>query len=129
MPCSAVRGRIAFHGRRPPCRPWPACEPEFAGQQLEPVEQPCRDGDLASRGVFSGPTKGWCISRVHDHVPLAPGHPEPVSWHEAAFGGLGCDCSRLSRAGNDDFPRSEEHTSELQSPDHLVCRLLLEKKK
>src|SRR5258708_14042552 len=25
--------------------------------------------------------------------------------------------------------RSEEHTSELQSPDHLVCRLLLEKKK
>src|SRR5258708_10379643 len=26
------------------------------------------------------------------------------------------------------FERSEEHTSELQSPDHLVCRLLLEKK-
>src|SRR5258708_25509231 len=31
------------------------------------------------------------------------------------------------RAGT--MPRSEEHTSELQSPDHLVCRLLLEKKK
>src|SRR5947208_13868925 len=39
--------------------------------------------------------------------------------------------------GSDDVPgsvrhhhgRSEEHTSELQSPDHLVCRLLLEKKK
>src|SRR5258708_23391693 len=28
-----------------------------------------------------------------------------------------------------DGSRSEEHTSELQSPDHLVCRLLLEKKK
>src|SRR5258708_27349246 len=27
------------------------------------------------------------------------------------------------------YYRSEEHTSELQSPDHLVCRLLLEKKK
>src|SRR5258708_21755936 len=27
------------------------------------------------------------------------------------------------------WDRSEEHTSELQSPDHLVCRLLLEKKK
>src|SRR5258708_16925816 len=26
------------------------------------------------------------------------------------------------------WSRSEEHTSELQSPDHLVCRLLLEKK-
>src|SRR5438552_13220239 len=33
--------------------------------------------------------------------------------------------SQPSRAGM----RSEEHTSELQSPDHLVCRLLLEKKK
>src|SRR4051794_41740065 len=30
---------------------------------------------------------------------------------------------------NDRQPRSEEHTSELQSPVHLVCRLLLEKKK
>src|SRR3989454_6154035 len=29
----------------------------------------------------------------------------------------------------DDDPRSEEHTSELQSPCNLVCRLLLEKKK
>src|SRR5258708_25102140 len=28
-----------------------------------------------------------------------------------------------------DLCRSEEHTSGLQSPDHLVCRLLLEKKK
>src|SRR5438552_12652158 len=33
---------------------------------------------------------------------------------------------RLSSAA---MGRSEEHTSELQSPDHLVCRLLLEKKK
>src|SRR5215216_6867533 len=33
---------------------------------------------------------------------------------------------RFARGGRG---RSEEHTSELQSPDHLVCRLLLEKKK
>src|SRR5258708_24613272 len=33
----------------------------------------------------------------------------------------------IDRAGRE--VRSEEHTSELQSPDHLVCRLLLEKKK
>src|SRR5947208_12521376 len=32
-------------------------------------------------------------------------------------------------ASEPDRCRSEEHTSELQSPDHLVCRLLLEKKK
>src|SRR5207244_12072057 len=36
----------------------------------------------------------------------------------------------LFRRGlEEQIERSEEHTSELQSPDHLVCRLLLEKKK
>src|SRR5215216_2108456 len=44
----------------------------------------------------------------------------------------GC-CARSAggpdRRCSDPRPRSEEHTSELQSPDHLVCRLLLEKKK
>src|SRR5258708_22240308 len=34
----------------------------------------------------------------------------------------------FGRASHTKLPRSEEHTSELQSPDHLVCRLLLEKK-
>src|SRR5258708_28259918 len=35
-----------------------------------------------------------------------------------------------TRRGNSSAgSRSEEHTSEIQSPDHLVCRLLLEKKK
>src|SRR5258708_33392329 len=34
-----------------------------------------------------------------------------------------------ARMRSDCKRRSEEHTSELQSPDHLVCRLLLEKKK
>src|SRR5690554_7067462 len=37
---------------------------------------------------------------------------------------------RVLRIGNDQMnSRSEEHTSELQSRPHLVCRLLLEKKK
>src|SRR5258708_27425677 len=35
----------------------------------------------------------------------------------------------VAHAGKRRNTRSEEHTSELQSPDHLVCRLLLEKKK
>src|SRR5258708_25017078 len=34
----------------------------------------------------------------------------------------------LAEAGEQVLDRSEEHTSELQSPDHLVCRLLLENK-
>src|SRR5947208_12250066 len=37
--------------------------------------------------------------------------------------------SRLAIEAPPTALRSEEHTSELQSPDHLVCRLLLEKKK
>src|SRR5258708_15448394 len=40
------------------------------------------------------------------------------------------DPDRADRAARPPvLARSEEHTSELQSPDHLVCRLLLEKKK
>src|SRR5438876_4175161 len=35
----------------------------------------------------------------------------------------------LEEFGGTTLARSEEHTSELQSPVHLVCRLLLEKKK
>src|SRR5947208_14115892 len=44
----------------------------------------------------------------------------------------GHDLAALLDLRGHPFPqeeRSEEHTSELQSPDHLVCRLLLEKKK
>src|SRR5258708_37032019 len=47
-----------------------------------------------------------------------------------------CSAESLAYLGNSaggeelaTIVRSEEHTSELQSPDHLVCRLLLEKKK
>src|SRR3989442_2116048 len=39
------------------------------------------------------------------------------------------DPGQYQPAGGADYPRSEEHTSELQSRPHLVCRLLLEKKK
>src|SRR5256885_10983348 len=39
------------------------------------------------------------------------------------------DPYRLNASGNAQAHRSEEHTSELQSPCNLVCRLLLEKKK
>src|SRR5207244_8463146 len=54
------------------------------------------------------------------------------AWREAVgadtHGGFhGADNALVSAIR--DAARSEEHTSELQSPDHLVCRLLLEKKK
>src|SRR5690348_17423777 len=43
-------------------------------------------------------------------------------------GGTGVDARGVRDAGGGGGGRSEEHTSELQSPVHLVCRLLLEKK-
>src|SRR5438309_6634048 len=49
---------------------------------------------------------------------LLPANPPPVPGLEIAF---------ATRPAN--TVRSEEHTSELQSQFHLVCRLLLEKKK
>src|SRR5438552_10501626 len=63
-----------------------------------------------------------------------------LSLHDAlpilmAFGGMLSLSDRRLRVGAPKPAkalrglRSEEHTSELQSPDHLVCRLLLEKKK
>src|SRR5258708_20963524 len=42
---------------------------------------------------------------------------------------LSRSCRPRQRCRQSRKARSEEHTSELQSPDHLVCRLLLEKKK
>src|SRR3712207_8019932 len=39
------------------------------------------------------------------------------------------EIDHLAGAAGGDAPRSEEHTSELQSRQYLVCRLLLEKKK
>src|SRR5690348_18458529 len=51
----------------------------------------------------------------------------PIYWHENADGVE--DDARRRSSVDARPPRSEEHTSELQSPVHLVCRLLLEKKK
>src|SRR5256885_5433572 len=48
--------------------------------------------------------------------------PEP--WLSACWPALPRQCG----AGRAELSRSEEHTSELQSPCNLVCRLLLEKK-
>src|SRR5207244_8593051 len=53
------------------------------------------------------------------------------SWPSSDGGHVGRPAHQLSLRlrPNKRLKRSEEHTSELQSPDHLVCRLLLEKKK
>src|SRR5256885_10384395 len=52
-----------------------------------------------------------------------------ASWEKSRSSNA-TDCARtMSTSPNSPTWRSEEHTSELQSPCNLVCRLLLEKKK
>src|SRR5690606_39587458 len=65
---------------------------------------------------------------------LAVFRPTPASSHQYGILGLvfPCDDRAGLLRGDPDFQqyhRSEEHTSELQSRENLVCRLLLEKKK
>src|SRR5256885_12704656 len=62
---------------------------------------------------------------LHDALPISAsaGHDTVLSpWPTLYF-------DNRQGAGPTEPPRSEEHTSELQSPCNLVCRLLLEKKK
>src|SRR5256885_9037521 len=70
-----------------------------------------------------------CLHRVHElrHPKSAPGEAQKKVQ-------IGHERPQRPRACDDFFAalpqhRSEEHTSELQSPCNLVCRLLLEKKK
>src|SRR5207244_13267906 len=91
---------------------------------------------------------------LHDALPICSdggkGSVRGVAHHASHVispgneGSIRTDCHAVREASSDSYkcsgrgaahhaigvpsPRSEEHTSELQSPDHLVCRLLLEKK-
>src|SRR5258708_17284838 len=66
------------------------------------------------------------VGRDSPIIP-APRTGTPIS--KLFLGGAGSCSTRLALLHRKASIRSEEHTSELQSPDHLVCRLLLEKKK
>src|SRR5207244_8300927 len=86
------------------------------------------------------PTPAICTLPLHDALPIFP----PGQVRNSADGGYAGPAPATSaqpppdshwpagaeptKPGLARHSRSEEHTSELQSPDHLVCRLLLEKK-
>src|SRR3989442_8292728 len=73
------------------------------------------------------------LFRSHFFAAAAHDVPEFETMNERADERLSKDrqslAGRLAWKRVDGQPRSEEHTSELQSRPHLVCRLLLEKKK
>src|SRR5256885_10982381 len=74
-----------------------------------------RAGEMCA-AMFSNHTK----SCFWNGLRLLRRKIRPVAWPP---------CSKATVAKEVTFSRSEEHTSELQSPCNLVCRLLLEKKK
>src|SRR5690606_39793097 len=65
---------------------------------------------------------------LHDALPISAGElpSRRLRFRAARLGARGRGFGRGGRGP--DGPRSEEHTSELQSRENLVCRLLLEKK-
>src|SRR3712207_8673016 len=76
---------------------------------------------------------------LHDALPISRGTASPraiatrstARWYagrKRSAGGVMAMARRASRASHRNCCRSEEHTSELQSRQYLVCRLLLEKK-
>src|SRR6266566_4937727 len=87
---------------------------------------------------------GWCPARGRDRGPVHPERFRDVLLLRPGWRSLGpheqraprhlgrrplVDGSSAAVSGREAMSRSEEHTSELQSPCNLVCRLLLEKKK
>src|SRR5256885_11004758 len=64
---------------------------------------------------------------LHDALPICQDRQRLLGQVHGPAGGHAQDGAGHQR-GNHQADRSEEHTSELQSPCNLVCRLLLEKK-
>src|SRR5258708_21516093 len=73
------------------------------------------DSDASSTSQMPSSYPGSSSAATSSESRVFPVPPVPVNVN-----------SREGKGMRDE--RSEEHTSELQSPDHLVCRLLLEKK-
>src|SRR5207253_6114757 len=87
--------------------------------------------DVCSSDLGPGRSCPWVAetSRISPTRCRRPRTPRPRC-PEARAIGMGRRERDVRRAGNGTRrSRSEEHTSELQSRGHLVCRLLLEKKK
>src|SRR5438876_3340724 len=90
--------------------------PCFPASRAVPPSSLQRPGGRTDLHSFPTRRSSDLLAAVIDRLP----RKEPV------FGaGMGAVPQRLRRTR----ARSEEHTSELQSPVHLVCRVLLEKKK
>src|SRR3712207_2484328 len=144
------------HVRRPtykPARelyPWVDLQPTgklrslYTGHEWDPEEliradlaiAQARVRELTSRlGAPEARDALEVLDEVEDALPFNCEHVVPQSWFtkkEPMRGDLhhlfACETRCNSFRGNTPYDRSEEHTSELQSRQYLVCRLLLDKK-
>src|SRR6266850_1891813 len=127
----------------PWCRMWPSgdgvASPEtvFISARLLGVTLSC--GRFATGSILEQGASGEGPSPNHDNDTCAPLEAlHPGKQHHKLRDGTRYVCSHIGRKSVASraqvlqhvlHTRSEEHTSELQSPCNLVCRLLLEKKK
>src|SRR5258708_24794244 len=91
------------------------------------IRRPPRSTLFPYTTLFRSPPGAW-------NVVMRPADGTKVSGSSALIRhSMACPDGIIAPVASSIFSpaamRSEEHTSELQSPDHLVCRLLLEKKK
>src|SRR3712207_7072364 len=89
------------------------------------IRRPPRSTLFPYTTLFRSPPRGSRARQWYGRRDLSGRPPRPTAppqWPLAAAPGHGARQSAVA-------PRSEEHTSELQSRQYLVCRLLLEKKK
>src|SRR2546422_2395570 len=122
----AVRSRALPSGSPPPC---------FAAMVISRISLVKSAPRRASVTAFLRlicfhllwPAMGAPVAGSTLHVPRPGALVQHATWTVRRRSNLQLDHTATPQVGY--RPRSEEHTSELQSRLHLVCRLLLEKKK
>src|SRR5439155_26762911 len=101
-----------------------------SGQAYTPYSWFCFVGTPSPPGIYT--------PSLHDALPISA--PNAARWNRfgksrqfwpafRSFNNFFLSLGSGRNSGASSLSRSEEHTSELQSRGHLVCRLLLEKKK
>src|SRR2546422_1989161 len=90
------------------------------------IRRPPRSTLFPYTTLFRSPLRDLTLARVFRVDDAGGGEPKPAMQVDGRIAGY----TEITAVALDaPAPRSEEHTSELQSRLHLVCRLLLEKKK
>src|SRR3712207_8024430 len=91
------------------------------------IRRPPRSTLFPYTTLFRSPQYGWNLENTgtnfYDQAGIADADMDATRGWESGTG-----AGRVVAVTDTGFDRSEEHTSELQSRQYLVCRLLLEKK-